>query len=157
MKFADFICPDTISAELQAEDKERVVDEMTQLLLNAGQIAENQYKKIVKAVLKREELGSTAMGQGVAIPHAKHPGVSQTIGTVAVSHAGVDFSSLDGERVHVFFLLLSPPDQPDDHMRALESISRQVRKDVFCRALARATTPDEIRQLLDDADNNQFA
>ena len=69
---------------------------------------------------------------------------------------GVDFASLDGEKVHLFFLLISPPDRPGDHLRALENISRQLRDDTFCRFLKQAKTAEEIWQLLDEADNNQF-
>ena len=78
------------------------------------------------------------------------------MGTVAVSHEGVDFDSLDGEKVHLFFLLVSPPDRPGDHLRALENISRQLRDDTFCRFLKQSNTPEDIQQLLNEADNNQF-
>jgi PTS system fructose-specific IIA component/PTS system nitrogen regulatory IIA component len=75
---------------------------------------------------------------------------------VAVSAKGVDFASLDGEVVHLFFLLISPPDRPGDHLRALENISRQLRNDTFCRFLKQAKSVKDIQQLLDEADNNQF-
>ena len=92
----------------------------------------------------------------MAVPHTKHPSVDKLVGTVAVSGEGVDFDSLDGEKAHLFFLLISPPDRPGDHLRALEKISRQLRDDTFCRFLKQAKTADEIRQLLEEADNNQF-
>jgi PTS system fructose-specific IIA component/PTS system nitrogen regulatory IIA component len=92
----------------------------------------------------------------VAVPHTKHPSVDRLIGTVAVSPTGVDFTSLDGESVHLFFLLISPPDRPGDHLRALENISRQLRDDTFCRFLKQAKTSEEIGQLLEEADNHQF-
>jgi PTS system fructose-specific IIA component/PTS system nitrogen regulatory IIA component len=75
---------------------------------------------------------------------------------VAVSTEGVDFNSLDGEKVNLFFLLISPPDRPGDHLRALENVSRQLRDETFCKFLKQAKNPDEIVQLLDEADNNQF-
>jgi PTS system fructose-specific IIA component/PTS system nitrogen regulatory IIA component len=74
-----------------------------------------------------------------------------------VSSEGVDFCSLDGEKVHIIFLLVSPPDRPGDHLRALESISRQLRDDSFCRFLKRSKTAADIQQLLEEADQNQFA
>ena len=77
-------------------------------------------------------------------------------GTVAISDEGVDFDSLDGEKVHLLFLLVSPPDRPGDHLRALENISRQLRDDTFCRFLKQAKTPQDVWQLLDEADSNQF-
>jgi PTS system fructose-specific IIA component/PTS system nitrogen regulatory IIA component len=156
MKFADFVVPGAIRAELSAEDKEGVIREMVQSLLDAGGIEAKEFESIVKAILKREELGSTGIGRGVAVPHTKHPSVDKLVGTVAVSGEGVDFDSLDGDKAHLFFLLISPPDRPGDHLRALEKISRQLRDDTFCRFLKQAKTADEIRQLLEEADNNQF-
>jgi PTS system fructose-specific IIA component/PTS system nitrogen regulatory IIA component len=156
MKFADFISREAIRAELTAEDKEGVIREMIQALSGAGKIESGEFESIVKAILKREELGSTGIGRGVAVPHTKHPSVDRLIGTVAVSREGVDFNSLDGERVQLFFLLISPPDRPGDHLRALENISRQLRDDTFCKFLKKAKSAEEIEQLLDEADNNQF-
>ncbi len=82
--------------------------------------------------------------------------MERLIGAVAVSAEGVDFSSLDGEKVHLFFLLISPPDRPGDHLRALESVSRQLRNDMFCKFLRQAKNSADVMQLLDEADNNQF-
>ena len=156
MKFADFVSPDAIRAQMTATDKEGAVREMVQSLLDAGSIQADEMEGIVKAVLKREELGSTGIGRGVAVPHTKHPSVDRLVGTVAVSSQGVDFASLDGEAVQLFFLLISPPDCPGDHLRALENISRQLRDDTFCRFLKQATSAEDIQQLLEEADNNQF-
>jgi len=157
MKFADFVIPEAIRAELDAEDKEGVIREMSQALLDAGGIEDEEFESIVKAILKREELGSTGIGRGVAVPHTKHPSVKKLVGTVAVSGEGVDFDSLDGEKVYLFFLLVSPPDRPGDHLRALENISRQLRDETFCRFLKQSKAAADIQQLLDEADNNQFA
>jgi len=156
MKFADFVSREAIRADLAAEDKEGVIREMVQTLLDAGKLKADEQESIIKAILKREELGSTGIGRGVAVPHTKHPSVSQLVGTVAVSHKGVDFNSLDGEKVQLLFLLISPPDRPGDHLRALENISRQLRDETFCRFLKKSTTAEDIRQLLDEADNSQF-
>jgi len=156
MKFADFIVAPAIRSELTADEKEGVIREMVQALLDAGGIEKDEFESIVKAILKREELGSTGIGRGVAVPHTKHPSVDRLVGTVAVSNEGVDFDSLDGEKVHLFFLLISPPDRPGDHLRALENISRQLRDDTFCRFLKQSKTKEDIQQLLDEADNNQF-
>jgi PTS system fructose-specific IIA component/PTS system nitrogen regulatory IIA component len=156
MKVSDFICFEAVRAKLGAEDKEGVIREMTQALEQAGKIATGELDGIVKAIMKREELGSTGIGRGVAVPHTKHASVNRLVGTVAVSQEGVDFDSLDGEKVQLFFLLISPPDRPGDHLRALENISRQLRNDSFCRFLKQAKSPEEIKQLLEEADNNQF-
>jgi nitrogen PTS system EIIA component len=156
MKFADFISTEAIRAKLNTENKEGVIREMAQALADAGKIAPGELEGIVKAILKREELGSTGIGRGVAVPHTKHASVNRLVGTVAVSPEGVDFDSLDGEKVQLFFLLISPPDRPGDHLRALENISRQLRNDTFCRFLKQAKSAEEIKQLLEEADNNQF-
>ena len=156
MKFADFVVSGAIRAELVAQDKEGVIREMVQALMDAGQIEEDEFESIVKAILKREELGSTGIGRGVAVPHTKHPSVDRLVGNVAISGRGVDFDSLDGEKVHLFFLLVSPPDRPGDHLRALENISRQLRDDTFCRFLKQSKNVEDIQNLLDEADNDQF-
>jgi mannitol/fructose-specific phosphotransferase system IIA component (Ntr-type) len=129
---------------------------MVQALLAANKIPQSEYESIVKAIMKREELGSTGIGRGVAVPHTKHPSIERLVGTVAVSPEGVDFDSLDGERVHLFFLLISPPDRPGDHLRALENVSRQLRDESFCKFLKQAKNTEDIVQLLEEADNNQF-
>jgi PTS system fructose-specific IIA component/PTS system nitrogen regulatory IIA component len=156
MKFADFISRKALRANLAAVNKEGAIREMVQALLDAGDIESDEFESIVKAIMKREELGSTGIGRGVAVPHTKHSSVDRLVGTVAVSKEGVDFASLDGEAVHLFFLLISPPDRPGDHLRALENISRQLRNDTFCRFLKQAKNAEDIQQLLDEADNNQF-
>jgi PTS system fructose-specific IIA component/PTS system nitrogen regulatory IIA component len=157
MKFADFICREAIKTNLEADSKPEVIRKIAASLMEAGRIAEEQFDGIVEAILKREELGSTGIGRGVAVPHTKHSTVERLFGTVAVSEQGVDFDSLDGEKVHLLFLLVSPPDRPGDHLRALENISRQLRDDTFCRFLKQSKTPDDVWQLLEEADNNQFA
>jgi nitrogen PTS system EIIA component len=156
MKFGDFVSSESIRAHLSADDKEGVIREMIGTLLEAGKISAGEVESIVKAIMKREELGSTGIGRGVAVPHAKHASVQRLVGTVAVSNEGIDFNSLDGEKVQLFFLLISPPDRPGDHLRALENISSQLRDDTFCRFLKQAVTADDIRQLLEEADNNGF-
>jgi PTS system nitrogen regulatory IIA component len=156
MKFNDFVSVTAIRAELGSDTKEGVIRELVGALVAAGELAESELESIFKAIMKREELGSTGIGRGVAVPHTKHPSVEKLIGTVGVSADGIDFNSLDGEKVQLFFLLISPPDRPGDHLRALENISRQLRDDTFCRFLKQAKSAEDIQQLLEEADNNQF-
>jgi PTS system nitrogen regulatory IIA component len=155
MKFADFIRVQAIKADLIAEDKDGAIHELVAGLVESKDVLEDEQESIIKAIMKREELGSTGIGRGVAVPHTKHPSVNRLIGTVGVSVEGVDFNSLDGEKVQLFFLLISPPDRPGDHLRALENISRQLRDDTFCRFLKQAKTSVDVQQLLEEADNNQ--
>ena len=105
MKFSDFICKEAVRTHLEADDKETVIRAMGKALVEAGKIKEQDFESIVAAILKREELGSTGIGRGVAVPHTKHPAVDKLVGTVAISDEGVDFDSLDGEKVHLLFLL----------------------------------------------------
>lgn len=156
MKFADFVSREAIRAELQAGEKEAVIREMVTALLEANKVDQEQYESIVRAILKREELGSTGIGRGVAVPHTKHPSVDELVGAVAVSSRGVEFDALDGDKVYLLFLLISPPDRPGDHLRALENISRQLRNDDFCRFLKQSKNSDDVWQLLEEADQNKF-
>ena len=149
MKFSDFVAIDAIRSHVDSSTKEGVIREMATALVEAGRIPASDLESIVKAILKREDLGTTGIGRGVAVPHTKHPSVDRLVGTVAVSQEGIDFDSLDGDPVHLFFLLVSPPDQPGQHLRALENISRQLRDDAFCRELKAAKAPADIQHLLE--------
>jgi mannitol/fructose-specific phosphotransferase system IIA component (Ntr-type) len=149
---SDFVVRDAIGPDLAASTKEGVIREMVENLRTAGYFRAGDPEDIVKAILKRELLGSTGIGRGVAIPHTKHTSVDRLVGTVAVSRNGVPFESLDGEPVHVFVLLISPQDRPGDHLRALENVSRSLRDDGFVRSLRQATTREAIWDLISDQD-----
>ncbi len=153
MRMSDFVVRDAIIPDLAAVNKEGVIREMAAGLRAAGCFRETDQEDVVRAILKRELLGSTGIGRGVAIPHTKHNGVERLIGTVAVSPNGVSFESLDGEPVQVFVLLISPQDRPGDHLRALENVSRCLRDDNFVKALRAATTRDQIWSLLEKYDH----
>jgi nitrogen PTS system EIIA component len=153
MRMSDFVVRDAIIPDLKATTKEAVIREMVGSLQNAGYFKGGELEDLVKAVLKRELLGSTGIGRSVAIPHSKHGCVDRLVGTVAISKAGVAFDSLDGEPVHVFVLLISPQDRPGDHLRALENVSRSLRDDGFVRSLRQATSREAIWDLLDSADH----
>lgn len=156
MKFSDFVSVAAIRADLGADEKPAIIRELVESLAAAGGVKSEDVDGIVAAIMKREELGSTGIGRGVAVPHTKHASVEKLVGTVGVSVEGVDFNSLDGDKVHLFFLLVSPPDRPGDHLRALENISRQLRDDTFCRFLKQARSAHDIQLLLAEADTNQF-
>ena len=152
MRMSDFVVRDAIVPELTATTKEAVIREMVESLRAAGQFKSGDPEDVIRAILKRELLGSTGIGRGVAIPHTKHTSADRLVGTVALSRNGVSFESLDGEPVHVFVLLVSPQDRPGDHLRALENVSRRLRDDGFVRALRSATTREQIWSLLEEAD-----
>jgi mannitol/fructose-specific phosphotransferase system IIA component (Ntr-type) len=152
MKLSDFVVRDAILVDLQATGKEEAIREIVRSLYDAGQIAEADIDGVARAILNREELGSTGIGQGVAVPHTRYPKVSRLIGTVALSQRGVDFAALDGEPVDILFLLISPPNQPGDHLRALENISRHLKNERFVSFLRQARTREAVTELLDEAD-----
>lgn len=151
MRMSDFVVREAIVPELAATTKEGLIREMVESLRGVGYFKSADPEDIVKAILKRELLGSTGIGRGVAIPHTKHASVERLIGTVALSRAGVAFDSLDGEPVHVFVLLISPQDRPGDHLRALENVSRSLRDDTFVKSLRQATSREAIWELLNEA------
>lgn len=156
MKFSDFIAPKAIQAVLASTAKETVIGELVDALVASGNIKASDRDDIIRAIMKREDLGSTGIGRGIAVPHTKHAGVERLVGTVGVSPDGIEFDSLDGQKAQLFFLLVSPPDRPGDHLRALENISRQLRDDTFCRFLKQSKNTEDIVQLLEEADNNHF-
>lgn len=153
MRMSDFVVREAIVPELAATTKEGVIREMVESLRNAGYFKGGEMEDIVKAILKRELLGSTGIGRAVAIPHSKHNTVDRLVGTIGISRRGVAFDSLDGEPVHVFVLLISPQDRPGDHLRALENVSRSLRDDGFVRSLRHAATREAIWGLIDEADH----
>ena len=156
MKLSDFVVFEAILADLQVTSKEEAIRRIVTSLQESGSIQAADEDSIVDAVLKREELGSTGIGNGVAVPHTKHPSVDRLIATVALVRDGIDFSSLDGEDVFILFLLVSPPDRPGDHLRGLENISRHLRNQNFCKFLKQAKSCEEIIELLQEADNDEL-
>jgi nitrogen PTS system EIIA component len=152
MKLSDFVVREAILVDLQATSKEAAIREIVGSLATAGRLDAADTDGVARAILNREELGSTGIGQGVAVPHTRHPKADKLIGTVAISRRGVDFAALDGEPVDIFFLLVSPPNQPGDHLRALENISRHLKDDKFVSFLRQAKTREQVIEILDEAD-----
>src|SRR5207253_9041287 len=107
MRMSEFVIREAISAGLTASRKEDVIREMVENLRNAGYFKSNESEDVVRAILKRELLSSTGIGDGVAIPHAKHASVDRLVGAVAVSQQGVPFDSVDNDPVHVLVMLIS--------------------------------------------------
>ncbi len=157
MKLTDFVDAGSVNPDLQASTKEEAIRVMVGSLKESGKVSADQEEAIVAAILKREELGSTGIGKGVAVPHTKHSSVNELVATVALSSDGIDFASLDGEPVYIFFLLISPPEQPADHLRGLESISKHLRSDNFCNFLRQAKSKEDILDLLSEADNEDIS
>ena len=134
-------------------DKEGSIGELVDSLVEAGDIIQTDRNDIIRSIMNREELGSTGIGRGIAIPHARHPSAQKVIGTIGVSRQGVNFDSLDGEKVQLVFLVISPRDPPGDHNRTLELVSRTLRDQSLCRSLKQSKTALDIMRLLEEADN----
>jgi len=156
MKLTEFVVSDAILPDMKVGTKEDAIRTMVASLTAAGTLKKEDEEDIVAAILKREELGSTGIGSGVAVPHTKHPSVDKLMSTVALVKDGVDFASLDGEDVFILFLVVSPPDRPGDHLRGLENISKHLRNSNFCNFLRQAKTKKEVIELLHEADEDQL-
>lgn len=130
MKMMDFLHEKAVSVDIKATKKSDVIKELVDLLSQAHPLKEKD--KLIKTLLNRESLGSTGIGQGIGIPHAKSDIVKELIGVLGISKAGVDFDSLDGEPTHIFILLVAPEDAAGPHLKALAKISRML-KDKFIR------------------------
>ena len=152
MKLLDFVVREAIIVDLQASGKEAAIREMVGSLSRAGRLADHDMESVIRLILGREELGSTGIGQGVAVPHTRHPTLQRLVGTVALSRRGVDFAALDGEPVDIFFLLVSPHNQPGAHLRALENISRHLKDERFVSFLRQARSREGVVEILEEAD-----
>jgi len=156
MKLSDFVVRESIITDLKSASKDTSIRTMVEGLAASGSIKASDQESIIAAILKREELGSTGIGKGVAVPHTKHGTVDKLEATIAQTKGGVEFASLDGEKVHILFLLVSPPDRPGDHLRALENISRHLRNNNFCNFLRQSNSSQAVIDLLEEADSNQL-
>ena len=157
MRMSDFVVREAIVPDLAATSKEGVIREMVENLRRTGYFPGAEADEIIKAIHKRELLGSTGIGRGVAIPHAKHDSVNNLVGTVAVSRNGVAFDSIDGEPVYILCMLISPKERPSEHLRALEGVSRSLRDENFVRQLRQATTPEQVWSLIVEQDRQHGA
>ena len=157
MKLGDFIVKDAIVPELKAKSRDGVIRELVEALAAAGAVAAADVDTICKAILDRERHGSTGFGKGVAVPHGKLACVKTRIGAIGRSTVGVDFSALDQAPVFSVVLLLSPPDNPDGHLHAMENIFRNLQQDHFRRFLRQASSRKDIVELIEEADQAGMA
>jgi len=155
MKLRDFIVTEAITPQLAASDRDGAVRELVTALAKAGTVPESAVDEIVAAVIKREQNGSTGFGKGVAVPHVKHPKVKQMAGTVGRSPGGIDFAALDHQPVYTIFLLLSPENQPQQHLQAMNIVFSNLQKDMFRRFLRQSESREAIAELLDEADQGK--
>lgn len=153
MRLTDIVVKEAIITDLQADSKEAAIRQMVSGLKTAGKIKAAEEEAILAAILKREELGSTGIGWGCAVPHTKHPSVENILVNVALHQGGLNFDSLDGENVFILFLVVSPWDRPGDHLRGLETITRHLKSEDFRSFLRQAKTTQAVWDLLKEVDD----
>ena len=155
MNIMGFLDDRAVSVDLKAQNKEGVIRELVELLIGSGAIRDKDVQKLVQILLKRESLGSTGIGQGVAIPHGKSDCVAKLVAAFGVSRAGVNFDSLDGEPVHLFFLLVAPEDSAGPHLKALARISRLLKDKHFRDSLKAAKDDKLLVKIIRDEDERR--
>ena len=138
MKIVEFLEDGAVSCTLKATTKEDAIRELVGILVKTGSIKDKDVSTLIQILLDREALGSTGIGQGVAIPHGKADCVNRVVGAVSISRTGLNFDSLDGEPVHIFFLLVAPKDSAGPHLKALARISRLLKEKHFRDSLRAA-------------------
>ena len=152
MKLSDIMVGEAITPELSATTRDEAIVELTEALVSAGAVPKNKTAEIIKAVLARESQATTGIGKGIALPHAKIKGLSHPVGTIGRSSTGIEFSALDAKPVYSVILLLSSPDNPDEHLQAMEAIFKHVQRDMFRKFLRQSESREAIADLIQEAD-----
>jgi len=150
MNIFDLLEESAVSVNLKGRKKPEILSELVDLLAEGGNIKKSGKSDILKRLEEREMLGSTGIGKGVAIPHAKCPKIKKMIAALGISKDGLDFKSLDGEPTHIFFLIIAPGETPGPHLKALAKISRLL-DDKFIRdRLLAVKNPKGVLQIIKD-------
>jgi PTS system nitrogen regulatory IIA component len=145
MEIADLLSPDAVIARLKASGKKQVLQEMAQ---KAAMLTKIPERRIFETLSEREKLGSTGMGQGIAIPHGKLASLDRIFGLFARIPKPIDFEALDDQPVDLLFLLLAPEGAGADHLKALARVSRLLRNQSICEKLRAASQPAALYALL---------
>lgn len=146
MKITDFLKEECILIGLKSRDKKGAISELLQLLKEKNYIKDD--KEILESVMEREKLGSTGIGQGIAVPHTKTEQIEDLVGAVGISEHGVAFDALDGEPVYIIFLILAPTKSIGLHLKALAKIARLLKDKTFRNALRKATSSSEAFNII---------
>ncbi len=152
----DFLSKKAILTDIKSVKKEEIMRELVDALINAADVEKRHRNKLIDALMAREALGSTAIGQGVAIPHAKLECVAKLIAAFGISKKGVDFDSLDGEPAHIFFLLVAPQDSAGPHLKALARISRLLKDKYFRDSLRACTDEKSVIKIISQEDEKKI-
>ena len=154
MKFRDFVCFEATITDLQATGRDDVITQLVASLDKAGRLKKGTCRDIAREVIKRENEASTGLGKGVAVPHIKHKAVKNVIATIGQSSAGIDFLALDKQLVYSVILLISPTDDPDKHLQAMESIFKHLQQERFRKFLRQCRSAQQVEELLNEADED---
>lgn len=146
MKLSQLIDESCVLPELKAKDKKGVLEELVNALVAREPSIDK--KALVRVLLEREHLGSTGIGDGVAIPHGKFPGITQPILSFGRSRKGLDFDSMDGEPVSLFFLLVAPENSANIHLKALAKIAKILKNGSFRKLLMEVPGKKELYQTI---------
>jgi len=152
MKLTDIIVTEAIVPKLSVNKRDEAITELVEALGAAGAVPNRATGGIVKSVLAREAQATTGIGKGIALPHAKVKAVNKAVGTIGLSDEGIDFAALDYKPVYSVILLLSNPDNPDEHLQAMEAIFKHVQRDMFRKFLRQAQTTEAVIELIEEAD-----
>ncbi len=147
MNVLDVLDKNLVKVPLMHTDKRAIINELVEVVAKAKGYSTQQFEQILDAVLNRESLGSTGIGNGIAIPHAKTDVVEQVVMVVGISRFPVDFDSPDGQKSRIFFLVLAPSKQASAHVELLASIARTCTSQVFRRMLEQARDNEEVVRL----------
>ncbi len=155
MHISSYLCKKNILYNLEADSKEEVLKRLAEKA--SSLINEASFEEIFRVLSEREELGSTAIGGGIAIPHAKVEGLKKIFIVVAVSSKGVPFEALDGEDVYVIFTLLAPEDATIEYLKVLANVSRLLKKGQLISHLKEAKGEEEIIEIIKETEFNRIA
>lgn len=142
MKLSELLAEESVITDLKAKDKKGVLEELAEAVVNHEPNLEKL--SLVKILLDRERLGSTGIGDGVAIPHGKFKGLKNPVISFGRSRKGLDFEAMDGEPVFLFFLLVAPEDSASIHLKALAKIAKILKNSVFRKELQEASSREVI-------------
>ncbi len=142
MRLSELLTEAVVKVDLEAEDKEEAFEELVDLLVRAGRLVDREHA--LEAIRSREELQSTGIGRGLAIPHGKDPSIRELTACLGISHEGIEYDSLDGELVRVVFLLLAEKDNPGPHIEALSQIAKLFMVEGFIEKLVSARSPRDV-------------
>jgi PTS system nitrogen regulatory IIA component len=150
MKILDILGKDAIIDELSSQDKKGVLEELVSVLVKNNRLKDNE--RALQVLLERERLGSTGIGDGIAIPHGKLEGIGGIICSFGRSREGINFQSIDDKPAHLFFLLLAPEDSAGEHLKALARLSRLLKDTRFRKRLMDANSKEEIYSIIAEED-----